>query len=462
MAEVFGIAAGAAGFVSLLMAVMSGIDTLRDISNRADKAPAELASLVSELTCLTSLMQEILAKPLRNRDSVLQMCHASCEDVVRGLEKLQKSIPTKLGGTGKQRVLKIFAFRRWKEDVEVLRRSIQGAKINLILVNTCRTGVQVEEIMLLNQIHSSSPIVSSPEANIPTTPPLLLTPDSYLSDKSKVDSNAIAYIQSPKLRSDWNCAERACSCSCHHTVRTAQSFWSLEYTPLYVFRQTCDNKYCGATKYGGTFRFALSQLGIRWSAVIQFYILAAPGKFLFRPAFDMERIVPNTSPGFETLWRCQNHLITVEEARDRLVDLYHSDRTFKDHVKLDGISYIEELVMAPWSGPVSMSNQYTLLELFMREFGMTRGIKHPRFLACCARWIGEGPHLELLEILLNVGFDATVIDSPRTQDWPEPSSPDWLAEGLAPDPFFVEYQSMLLRDNQGRLYLDLLAAIILC
>ena len=75
-----------------------------------------------------------------------------------------------------------------------------------------------------------------------------------------------------------------------------------------------------------------------------------------------------------------------------------------------------------------------------------------RFLACCARWIGEGPHLELLEILLGLGFDATVIDSPHSQDWPEPASPNWIAEGLAPDPFFVEYQGMLLGDNQGKLY----------
>ena len=54
MAEVFGIVAGAAGFVSLLIQVISGIDTLRDISNRADEASAELASLVMELTCEAS------------------------------------------------------------------------------------------------------------------------------------------------------------------------------------------------------------------------------------------------------------------------------------------------------------------------------------------------------------------------------------------------------------------------
>lgn len=208
-------------------------------------------------------------------------------------------------------------------------------------MNTCRTRVQLEEIKILNQIHSSPPEPLSPEVNIHATPPLLLIADAYPSDKSKVESNATACIQPIKLRRKWNCAERACSCSCHHTVRIGQRFWSLEYTPLYAFRQTCDNKFCSATKYGGTFRIALSQLGIRWSAVIQFHVLAAPGKFLFRPAFDVERIVPYTSPGFQIIWRCQRRLITHEEAHDSLINLYQSDPTFKDHVDPDGISYIE-------------------------------------------------------------------------------------------------------------------------
>lgn len=208
-------------------------------------------------------------------------------------------------------------------------------------MNTHRTRVQLEEIKLLNQIHSSTPLVSSLEANIHTTPPLLPTPDLYPSDKSKADSHAIACIQPPKLRRRWNCAERNCSCSCHHTARATRYFWSLEYTPLYAFYQPCDDKTCSVTRYGGTFRFALSQLGIRWSAIIQFHIHAAPGKFLFRPDFEVERIVPYTAPAFETLWRCQNHLITIEEARDTLVDLYHTDPTFKNHINPGGKSYIE-------------------------------------------------------------------------------------------------------------------------
>ena len=133
MAEVFGIAAGVAGFVSLLIQVISGIDTLRDISHRVDKAPAELASLMIELTCLKCLVEELIGKASRNDDFVLQVCHASCEQVVRCLEKLKKKVPSESKGTGQQKLLKMFAFRHWKEDVEVLQRSIQGAKINLIL-----------------------------------------------------------------------------------------------------------------------------------------------------------------------------------------------------------------------------------------------------------------------------------------------------------------------------------------
>lgn len=133
MAEVLGIVAGAAGFVSLIIQVISGIDTLRDISNRANEAPAELDSLVAELECLKYLMEKIRDEAVHNDDLMLQLCRESCKNVVTGLEKLHKKVPTESEGRGQQRVLKIFTYRHWKEDVEALQQSIQGAKINLLL-----------------------------------------------------------------------------------------------------------------------------------------------------------------------------------------------------------------------------------------------------------------------------------------------------------------------------------------
>jgi hypothetical protein len=195
--------------------------------------------------------------------------------------------------------------------------------------------------MLVNLVYISSPLASSSEGNLHTALPLPPAPASSASTKSNGDSHNITCIQPPKSKRHRNCAERSCDCSCHHTLRTARRFWTLEYTPLYVFGQACNNKACNSSRYGGTFSFAISQLGLRWSVIVQLHILAASGKFLFRPALDVERIVPYTSPGFETLWKYQNRLIKLDEARGTLLELHRSDPTFKYHIIPGGESYIE-------------------------------------------------------------------------------------------------------------------------
>ena len=125
MTEIFGLAAGTAEFVSLLFQVANAIDTLRDISNRADKAPAQLDSLLSELTFLIHLMQEVIAKRPCKDDLVVQHCHASCNEVVRGLEKLKRRLPNEVEGVGKQKMLKIFFYgtgnKTWKPYSGVFR-----------------------------------------------------------------------------------------------------------------------------------------------------------------------------------------------------------------------------------------------------------------------------------------------------------------------------------------------------
>ena len=133
MAEALGIAAGAAGFVSLLIPIISGIDTLRDIIKRAGKAPAELSSLMLELTCLEHIVDVVKDKIPRIDDNMLQLCNANFEDIVEGLEKLKKKLPAESEGMGKQKVLRIFALRHWKEDVEALQQTIQRAKSVLSL-----------------------------------------------------------------------------------------------------------------------------------------------------------------------------------------------------------------------------------------------------------------------------------------------------------------------------------------
>jgi len=65
----------------------------------------------------------------------------------------------------------------------------------------------------------------------------------------------------------------------------------------------------------------------------------------------------------------------------------------------------------------------------------------------CATWIGEGPHLDLLDAILEYGFNPTTVHSPLWEQWPASCSPNWWSELDTPDPFFVEYLAMLVKDN---------------
>jgi hypothetical protein len=71
------------------------------------------------------------------------------------------------------------------------------------------------------------------------------------------------------------------------------------------------------------------------------------------------------------------------------------------------------------------------------------------FLLKCAAWIGEGRHLDLLELILESGFDPSNIASPLFQNWPEPSSPNWRSEKFTPDPFFIEYLATIANASPG-------------
>lgn len=56
MAEVFGVAAGAAGFTSLLVQFVDAISTLKEIQRQIDKAPTDLNDIVNDFEFLVKVM----------------------------------------------------------------------------------------------------------------------------------------------------------------------------------------------------------------------------------------------------------------------------------------------------------------------------------------------------------------------------------------------------------------------
>ncbi|KAK1690581.1 hypothetical protein BDP55DRAFT_544498 [Colletotrichum godetiae] len=445
MAEL-GIAAGVAGFVSLSVQIGEGVSKLRAIRDSAGKAATNTSTLIRELDLLTHVMQDVITHASSLNDSVIQHCQADCDQVVRDMKSLITKIPRTSKSATKASALKLLAFRDWKENVEALQRSIQGAKINLILITTSRTSNQLNELNLVSQLQTSIKT-----AGPPGEPASKLVPTAA-SDPTQSLTASVGTVSKRehfRARPNRNCLSRLCSCVCHRKSRTKSRFWALEYTPWGTFQQSCDLETCTTTKYGASVRLALSQLGIKWAVDLEIYAIIATGKFSLRPSLEVEQIVPYTSPGFEIIWRCATYRMSFEEASRSLRQLHEADPYgFKRHVNPGGKSYIEELLRYPWQMGKNQI-QWKLLRLFMQEFRVTKGTESATFLVQCAMWIGEGPHLDLLEILLGLGYDVSEVVG-DFQDWPQLSSPNWISEAHTPDPFFIEYFGIVCKHNQGK------------
>ncbi|KAI5456369.1 hypothetical protein BGZ63DRAFT_496357 [Mariannaea sp. PMI_226] len=440
MAEAFGIITGAVSLVSFIVDLHAGIHTLREIRRHAKEAQADLNFLELEVERLGRLLSQVDTTAPCVDDIVfqelIQQCRLSCSEVVQNLTKLDEKLKERLKKTTKQKLVpKVIAFRNWKDDLEDLKRNLQRARDDLLMAMIYRTSTQVNRLAL------DTPLLTATVSTVSRS-------EEKFGSSARTVEESLQISRPPRRNRPWNCETRHCSCSCHSMTRTGGRFWELQYTPLSVFRNACDNESCSVTKYSVGFRVALSQLGIRQSLALYFHVATGGGSISLRPALTMERIVPHTSPGFEIIWRAEYGLITLQEARNSLITLRNSDRTFKDHVNPSGKSYIEQLALRQWFG--SEDVQIGLLRLFMVEFDMKRGTENTSFLLHCARWIEEGGHLAWLEYLVQFGYDATLIDSPTAQDWPEPQlDPVWRWVYSAPDPFFIDYIQLLCRDNQG-------------
>lgn len=135
------------------------------------------------------------------------------------------------------------------------------------------------------------------------------------------------------------CGARNHYCSCHQTA-LSRRFLSLQYTPLSCFVRKFSDGPSGCRCIGLRLRVALSMYGVPIAIVAGLGFMVDGAGFELRPTLRAEIIVNYTSPGFETIWRLQRSLISLEEARGTLVELYRSDSSFRHHKDPAGNTYI--------------------------------------------------------------------------------------------------------------------------
>jgi hypothetical protein len=64
-------------------------------------------------------------------------------------------------------------------------------------------------------------------------------------------------------------------------------------------------------------------------------------------------------------------------------------------------------------------------------------------------WIGEGPHMALLEDLIALEVDPLEAGVNLFASWPRPCSQNWRCVGITPDPFFIEAMTLLFSKDPG-------------
>ncbi|KAH8892284.1 ankyrin [Thozetella sp. PMI_491] len=192
---------------------------------------------------------------------------------------------------------------------------------------------------------------------------------------------------------------------------------------------------------------ALSRYGIFKALEVGIDFWSESGGYTLRPALKVQPIVPYTSPGFEIIMRLKEGLLSFEEATTNLEELHRAEPTFKNHRNPAGMSYVHELVRyGPW---INQEQQFSLIRLFVETFNVDLAAEDQSLLLDCVEWIGEGRHLELLDVILECGFDPDVANAQLFEQWPMSCYSNWRWESGTPDPFFLEYIATILNTCPG-------------
>ncbi|CAG9985666.1 unnamed protein product [Clonostachys byssicola] len=455
MAAAVGLSPGSADIFSLVVRMGRTAKMLHDVRKVIPEGLARVGAQVEGLHQLISQLSEIPGC----HEIAFRLCRDDCDKLLEKLSKLEKTFCSEAKGDMLDKLAKAASLRNWERDLAYVENAIRDVKLSLTLaLSTC--GLLPEANSLadrhVRRLHEAAEdgLESRPrfevEARVDhgedkeatekeTASQIVQTSNTSSTDRWTIHHRRDSLLQLP------DCTSRRCSCACHRTHELSSRFWRLKYTPALPFSRQCDQPGCTATEYNTTLRLALSQFGLAWALNLGMSVTKSAIKLTVSPILELEQTVPYTAPGFEIIARLRYDGMSYQQARQAFIHLFKTVPNLKNHVDPSGKSYIQVLLESVWSA----NDQLNLLELLMGEFEITRGRDDVRFLTQCATWIGEGPHMPLLNELLDYGFDVNRLSCPSVLDWPQPCSPNWISEELTNDPFFITYISILCEQSQG-------------
>ena len=228
------------------------------------------------------------------------------------------------------------------------------------------------------QVTSLARQIEAPAVVIQDQPP---TAQTTPSGSALVREQSQATKAASRLPTLPRCDVRQCHCSCHATASRTWGTWAIRHTPLSAFTRACDHSNCSARRYQFYIRVQLSRWGIPFAMVVGGEIIAGATGYTLRPSLQTQRVVEETSRGFQALLDLEESYITCDEAKSIFQEIHQSDPTFKHHVGPDGYTYLQHLVgSGPWSAyGFRCFEQIELLQFFVTKLQVGAGIETEEF-----------------------------------------------------------------------------------
>ncbi|KAI8719737.1 hypothetical protein NCS52_00755300 [Fusarium sp. LHS14.1] len=446
MAEVIvGFVSAGVGIAAFAIQISKSIDVIRQMRLRPGEARKDLTTLLERLQILHQTVSLLKAwEGYEPVDAIIHHVQQQYGSIEPKLHDLLGKYQEKEEGHGRH-WKKVLA-RHPKQQIRDLREDINDL-INILNMAFMASQCQAPKVQGFTSTSNTDPGPPSEEEGGPRD----LEPEGDTDETESFTTTAInpnptshqehRVILSAAKPTSNTCGTQKYGCSCHLTGISGR-FWFLQYTPLSSFIGKPSGKVPGCRCMSLRLRMALSRFGVPYAIVAGIGFMVDGSGLELRPALRAERIVNYTSPGFETIWRLDNGLISLSEARERFIELHRSDSSLRYHKDPSGKGYIQKLMHYPWRA--RQVDQFDLLHLLVTECEMTLADETESFLVQCATWIGEGDHLTLLDTILEYGFDADAIHASPVDKWPTQCSPNWLGSGRTPDPFFIEYVRKVL------------------
>ncbi|KAK9424960.1 hypothetical protein SUNI508_13281 [Seiridium unicorne] len=442
MAEILGVVSGAAGLTSLAISIGSGAIRLHDLYKESKTVSHQIGFLIKDLEFLVVLIKALdqLDKEKSDDFSVIMgHCRNDIENIASTLTAMTEKFHS-ISPASTKTVTKMLRLSANRKELDQLKDFIKNAKLNIMLA------------LSYGHVH----VTSSVPASLPQTlmaQPLVVDKDEtqvyssqlqMMNQHSHSMSKPSVTLLQRRYHRHANCNRRTCSCTCHRRGHITSRFWDFEYTPLSMILSPCSNSQCNARRYKSEIRVALTQLGWPWAVTVGLEMNCSFGTYSLKPSLQVkEHVVRYTSRGFRLIMELKEGLSDWRSVVTEFREMYQQDERMILHVNPAGHGYIEDLLRYPVWG-TRIDSVLKVLKLFMAEFEMQTGLERTSFLYRIARWIGEGPHLAVLEELLALGFDPGNLEVPLVESWPQPCDPNWISEKATPDPFFIQYLAMMV------------------